>query len=264
MKNILVPVGNSKNAASHLQYVMDFARAFGARVYVVRVYHLKLNPGTFVKIDQVLEQENLAYIDDLLTHVNCENVEVIVKVFKGKLVNILELICNTITVDLMLIEPKMNIMRTEVFLCKISGEIIKKTSIPTVIVPEGYEFKSILNILIAIKSAIIRKESALFPLLHVQRTFNSVVNLLLVKTPFYTDGDFVVNKVLQTVVSETVFTEQATTFKGVLEYYNDYTPDMLCVFRRKRGFFNKMWEKNVILKKDFYSHIPVLVLKGVK
>jgi hypothetical protein len=39
---------------------------------------------------------------------------------------------------------------------------------------------------------------------------------------------------------------------------------MLCVVRRKRGFFAKKWEKNTILKKDFHSPRPVLVLGGLK
>jgi hypothetical protein len=37
---------------------------------------------------------------------------------------------------------------------------------------------------------------------------------------------------------------------------------MLCVFRRKRGFFKKLWEKNVILKQEFHTSIPLLILKG--
>jgi len=40
---------------------------------------------------------------------------------------------------------------------------------------------------------------------------------------------------------------------------------LLCVVRRKRGFFAKLWEKNSILKKDFHSStLPVLVLSGIK
>ncbi|GAL65518.1 hypothetical protein JCM19301_3978 [Jejuia pallidilutea] len=39
---------------------------------------------------------------------------------------------------------------------------------------------------------------------------------------------------------------------------------MLCVVGRKRGFFAKTWEKDTILKKDFHSSIPVLVLSGLK
>ena len=37
-------------------------------------------------------------------------------------------------------------------------------------------------------------------------------------------------------------TENATTFQGVLEHFQANSPDMLCVVRRKRGFFIKKWE----------------------
>ena len=40
MKNILVPVGSSKNALSHLQYAVDFAKAFGAKLFIVQVYNV--------------------------------------------------------------------------------------------------------------------------------------------------------------------------------------------------------------------------------
>jgi hypothetical protein len=36
---------------------------------------------------------------------------------------------------------------------------------------------------------------------------------------------------------------------------------MLCVVRRKRGFFKKLWEKNVVLKKEFFTDKPLLVLQ---
>ena len=59
-------------------------------------------------------------------------------------------------------------------------------------------------------------------------------------------------------------TENVTTFQGVLEHYKSHDPDILCVVRRNRGFFIKKWEKNTILKRDFYSTKPVLVLSGLK
>ena len=90
-------------------------------------------------------------------------------------------------------------------------------------------------------------------------------HLLLVKTPFYNEGDFDVAEELKLLVDSTSTSENATTFQGVLENYKDNNPDMLCVVRRKRGFFTKLWEKNSILKKDFHaSTLPVLVLSGLK
>ena len=265
MKNILVPVGSSKNAVSHLQYAVDFAKVFGAKIYVVQVYNVYTKAGTMIKVDHILERESLEFLHSHVKEVDTKDVEIVVKTFKGKLVDTLELICQSLDIDLIMIEPRTNSVNEEVYLGKTSGKIIKQTNIPALIVPEGLKFKPIIYILMALKSAVIRKENALKPLVSIKEQFKSIVNLLLVKTPFYNEGDFDINPELSKLITNTTQSENATTFQGVLEHYKDNDPDMLCVVRRKRGFFTKLWENNTILKKDFYSStLPVLVLSGLK
>ena len=265
MKSILVPVGSSKNAQSHLQYAVDFAEAFGAKVYVVQIYNVYTKSGTMIKVDDILERESLDFLNNHVAKVNTKNVQVIVKTFKGKLVDTLELVCKTLDIDLIMLEPRTNSIKDEVYLGKTSGKIIKQTNIPALIVPEGYQYKSINSILMAIKSAVINKTDALAPLVSFKKQFNATVNLLLVKTPIHSDEDLLVNDDLKAIASTIKESENATTFQGVLEHYKDFNPDLLCVVRRKRGFFTKIWEKNNILKRDFYvSTLPVLVLSGLK
>ena len=265
MKNILVPVGSSKNALSHLQYAVDFAQAFGAKLYVVQVYNVYTKAGTMIKVDDIIEKESRAFLNDLVSKIDKKNVTIIVRTLKGKLIDTLELVCKTANIDFILVEPRTNSIKDEVFLGKTSGKIIKQMEVPAaLIVPEGEVFKPIKNILMAVKSAIAKKEDVLTPLKKVKDTFKATVNLLLVKTPYYNEGDFNVNSELQSVIANTIQSENATTFQGVLNHFNEYNPDMLCVVRRKRGFFVKKWEKNTILKKDFNSKIPVLVLSGLK
>jgi len=264
MKNILVPVGSSKNAVNHLQYAVDFAKSFGATVYIVQVYYAYSKTGTMIKIDNIIERESKAYLNEILSQVNIKGVEVITRAFKGDLIDTLELINKTANIDLILVEPRTTSIKDEVFLGSTSGKIIKHTEIPALIIPEGYAFKPFSKILMAVKSAIIKKESALIPLRAIKEKFKTKVNLLLVKTPYYNEGDSDVNEILGSIISNTVMTEQATTFQGILEYFQANNPDLLCVVRRKRGFFVKKWEKNTILKKDFHSSIPVLVLSGLK
>lgn len=265
MKNILVPVGSSKNAISHLQYAIDFAKVFGAKVYVVQVYNVYTKAGTMLKVDHILERESLDFLNTHVSKVNKKGVDVVVKTFKGKLIDTLELVCKTLDIDLILIEPRTNSVSEAVYLGKTSGKIVKQTNIPALIVPEGYKFKPIIYILMALKSATIRKDDALKPLKDIQNQFKSIVNLLLVKTPFYKEGDFELNQELNSLVTKITKSENATTFQGVLEHYKDNDPELLCVVRRKRGFFTKLWEKNTILKKDFNSTtLPVLVLSGLK
>ncbi len=265
MKNILIPVGSSKNAVSHLQYAVDFARAFGAKLYVVQIFNVHTKAGTMIKVDDILERESLAFLKAHVEKVDTKGVEIIVKTFKGKLVDTLELICQTADIDLILIEPKTNSIKEEVYLGKTSGKIIKQTNIPALIVPENFKFSPITNILVALKSAIVKKGNALDPLISFKNQFNSKIELLMVQTPFHNEGDFEVNEELSSLVDQTIYSENATTFQGVLEDYKGSNPDLLCVVRRKRGFFTKIWENNTILKKDFNSSkLPVLVLSGLK
>ena len=180
-------------------------------------------------------------------------------------VNTVDLVCTIANIDLVLIHPRTNSVNDEVFLGETSGKIIKQMNGPaTMIVPEGYVFEPIHNILMAMKSAIIKKENALESLKAIKEKFKCKIDLLLVKTPFHNEGDFDVNEELSELVDDISTTENATTFQGVLRHYESHNPDMLCVVRRKRGFFTKKWEKNVILKKDFSSSIPVLVLTELK
>ncbi|WP_445732399.1 universal stress protein [Mariniflexile sp.] len=264
MKNILVPVGASENALGHLQYAVDFAEAFGAKLYVVQVYNVYTKAGTMIKIDHILEQDTLEYLNGMVSKVDTKNVAIIVKALKGKLIDTLELACKAAEIDLILIEPRTYSEDENLFLGQTSGKIVKQMHVPTLIIPEGYNYKPIKNVLMAVKSAIIRKEGVLTSLKAIKDRFKSVVNLLLVKTPYYNESDFDLNDELSNIVSEIIYSENPSTYLGVLEHYKLHNPDMLCVVRRKRGFFMKIWENSTIYKKDFDSKLPVLVLSELK
>ncbi len=264
MKNILVPVGSSKNAVSHLQYAVDFAQNFGAKVFVVQVYNVFTKAGTMIKVDKIIERESLEFLKGLVTQIDTKGVEVVTKTLKGDLIDTLELACKAADVDLVLVEPRTNSIKDEVYLGKTSGRIIKQMDVPALIVPEGFKFSSPANILMAVKSAIIKKDNVLQPLKDIKEKFSAAIDLLLVKTPYHNEGDFDLNDEFTALVRNITKSENATTFQGVLEHFRSHNPDMLCVVRRKRGFFAKKWEKNTILKKDFHSSIPVLVLSGLK
>lgn len=265
MKNILVPVGTSENVTSHLQYAIDFAKVFGAKVYVVQIYNVYTKAGTLVRVDDILEKASTEYLHSVVDKVDTKGVEVFIKSFKGNLVDTLQLVSETFSIDLVLIEPRTNSIEEVVYLGKTSGKMVKQTDLPILIVPEGIGFKPFSKVMVAMKSAKIKRENVLTPLIDIKNKFKSLLTLMLVKTPYHKEGDFDVNAELKALVDEQINTESPTTFQAVLENHKIYNPDLLCVVRRKRGFFSSLWEKNTILKKDFHSsNIPVLVLRGLK
>lgn len=262
MKNILVPIGSSENSINTLQYAIDFADEVGANVYVLRAFKAQTKAGTMIDVSAILERESNLYMRSMINSVNRKGKEIKLISAKGNVVDSITAVEKEIGVDLIMMGPKSNSIKEEVFLGTTSGSVVKQSNIPVLVVPESYTFKPFNSVLTAFKSGVVNKKDALNPLHFIKKQFNPVVNLLLVKTPGHVDADLIIDETIESVKSSLRITENATTFQGVLEHFQSHNPDMLCVFRRKRGFFKKLWEKNTILKKEFHCSIPLLVLSG--
>lgn len=262
MKHILVPIGSSENSINTLQYAIDFAATINAKVFVMRAYKIFSKAGAFVTADDTMQRETNLYLRTMINAVDKKNVTINMISAKGNVLESITAINRKLHIDLIILGPKSNSIKEEVFLGNTSGSILKKTDIPMLVIPEGYVFSPIKKVLTAFKSGIVNQTNVLAPLHKIITTFNAISNLLLVKTPSYTEEDLIIDADLKKEKNNLTITENATTFQGVLEHFQSHNPDLLCVFRRKRGFFQKLWEKNTILKKEFYCTIPVLVLRG--
>lgn len=264
MKHILVPIGSTENAPNTLQYAIDLASETGAKVFVFRAYNALTKAGTMINIDTIIERETNLYLRSVVNSVDRKNVDVKLISAKGSVIDSIEAIDDEIGVNLIVVGPKSNSIKEEVFLGKTSGSIVKHTNIPVLVVPNNYVFSPFKKVLVAAKSGIINKKRVLKPLQILAEKFNPTIDLLLVKTPNYSEEDLVVGSPLDSLKTSLEITESATTYQGVLSKIESYNPDLLCVFRRKRGFFKKLWEKNTILKEEFYCEVPLLVLNGMK
>ena len=255
MKHVLVPIGSTENESNTLQYAIDMAAEFEAKVFVFRAYKVLSKAGTMISIDEIVERETNLYLQTMIKSVDTKNVEVKMISAKGGALDSINAVYKEIGIDLVVVGPRSNSIKEEVFLGSTSGSIIRQTQIPVLVVPEGYEFKPFT-------SGILDSEEMLKPLQEIKRAFNTKVNLLLVKTPDYKEEDLVLDGALKAIQDTLTTTENATTFQGVLEHFQSNNPDLLCVFRRKRGFFQKLWQKNTVLKSEFHCSIPLLIMSG--
>ena len=262
MQHILVPIGSTENAINTLQYAIDFASEINAKIFVFRAYSALSKAGTMVSVDSIIERETNLYLRTMVSAVDTKNVDVKLISAKGSVVDSVNAIDDELGIDLIIVGAKSNSIKEEVFLGKTAGSLVKQTDISVLTVPNEYTFATVKNILVAFKSGVVKSKTALNPLEFIVDQFKSKVNLLLVKTPDYSEEDLVLNDRLKALGSSYTETENATTFQGVLEHFQTHNPDMLCVFRRKRGFFQKLWEKNTILKQEFHTSLPLLILKG--
>ena len=121
-------------------------------------------------------------------------------------------------IDLIIASTKNDGADEHVFLGKITGNIIKDTKVPVLIVPGETSFKPIKKILMTIKSGSIKSVSTLDLLIKIKNTFSSTINLLQVKTPKLDAQDLELNKTLEGLINQHIPTTNATVYQGVLEF----------------------------------------------
>lgn len=264
MNNILVPLGTSSDSNQTLQYAVDFAADFGANIYIMDVFMVTSGTGSLGNVEQKVAKSSRDNIKEIVANIDTKGLDIKIATYNGDIIDGLLKIKKELGIDLIIIAPRSNDVNEKYYLGNTSGRIIKQTNIPTLVVPKGTVYKPIKNILTAFKSGVLKRSKILHPLVSIKNKNKANVNLLLVKTAKYTEEDLQVNTALLDISKNLTITENATTYLGVLEHFRSKQPDMLCVFRRKRGFFKKLWEKSTIQKSEFFAPIPVLILSVKK
>lgn len=262
MKNILVPVGSTENGVNNLRYAVNFAAMCGATVYLINIYKEYSKAGGMTKVTQVAMEDNQAQLDEVLSRVETNGVDVIAKPIKGDPFEGIARVSKQLHIDLIIVSPQSVEIKDEVYLGSTTGKLVKQTDIPMLIVPRDYLFRKADTILLAVKRTVFEKENVLNPLENLLELFSAKLNVLRVITPDVAGEEHQMDEELKSMTTGYSETENATIYQGVLEHFQSHQPDILCVLRRKRGFFKKLAEKNSVLKKDFYTSRPLLILCG--
>ena len=262
MEKILVPLGNSENSVDTLQYAIDFASVCKAKIYVIQVFGSVSSTGILKNVDELIEVEAKEELQTMLEQVDEKDVEVIAKVLKGQVTESVSVIAEALEVDLIISSANYSGSDHTVFIGPIVGSIVKRTQLPILIIPKGYVFQPIHSVLLGVRSGLMRRPDVLVPLKGFVSIFDAKINLLHVITPKNTEEDNVLHADFEAIGDDKITTKNETVYEGLSAHINTIQPDLLCVIRRKRGFFSKMWEQNSIKKVDFESKIPLLVLKG--
>ncbi len=253
MKTFLVPISSLKEKMSTIIYAIDFAKAVGAEM----IYGIQLNK---------IEEDD--HLEELVAHAKKQNVDINFRPLptEENIIDFVKSFSKDFSIDLVIASARTPKTHEKLYLDDLSGSIVRKTDMPVLLIPENYKFKTINTVLTAVKSGVVKMEGALKPLEASLEALEARMTLLQVKTPTFLPEDLMFDKDLAAVTSKYYSSENATLFQGVLEYIHVVEPEMLCVFRRKRGFFKQLWDDaihdNGVRKSDFESRIPLLVLKG--
>jgi len=262
MQNILVPVGVSKYAKTTLSYAIDLASHFNCNIFVIDAYPAHSSLTILSNVNSRLEIKNIQRIKKMVASITTKKDQVKIVSSERDLVGTIRKLDQELGLDLIVTGPLNNEINEAVFLGKIAGSMIKRTEIPVIIAPLDKTFTPSKKMLLAFRTGEVKTSSTLNALIYFQDSFLASLKLLLVKVPGFANRNHQLNDELMQRSDQMLFSENATVYQGVLEHFQVNQPDMLIVFKRERGFFEKLWETDIVFKKDFYCTIPLLILKN--
>lgn len=262
MQNLLVPLGTSSHAEGTLAYAVAFAAHFKSTIYVIDAHPIHSSIVSMSNVSARIEADNLKRIRTLVSSTPHKKNSIKIVSSERDLIGSIKKLDKTVGLDLIVVAPLNNEINDEVFLGRIAGSMIKRTQIPVLVAPLEKSFQIPEKLLLAFKTGEVKAMQTLNPLISIQDQFKALLKLLLVKVPGFANRTHQLSDALMQRSEQLLYSENATVYQGVLEHFQANQPDMLIAFKRERGFFEKLWEPDLIYKKDFYCTVPLLVLKN--
>src|SRR5690606_13774985 len=107
-------------SASNLQYAIDMAKEINANVYLVSVFQEFSKVGGLSKVNTILKEESENRLDEIMAMVDTKGVSVIAHPIKGDVLEGIERMNKQVPIDLMVLAPRSNSIKEEVYLGKTS------------------------------------------------------------------------------------------------------------------------------------------------
>ncbi|WP_422081598.1 universal stress protein [Ulvibacterium sp.] len=262
MNKILVPVDFSNTSSNALAYATELFRGSATEITVLHVYGTKSTALLMKNIDSVLEKDAKRRMDELLENVQKEHPDLILKtkIIKNYAVSAITSLGDSGHYDYIVMGTKGASGLKEVFLGSVAGGVISKTSAPVIVVPAGYSFRSLEEIVFAVSDDPFSDANVLEPLRKIAAMHQSKVKVLHIadkKTPQ-------IEKALSAIEDLNPSVDYAFGTGDTNKDLNDYMmkdfAGLLCLIRTKKGFMHRLLNESVTLKQTFNSPVPLLIL----
>ena len=262
MKKILVPLGVSANAVHTLKYALALAQSSGAQLFVMDAFTPSFHNTYILNARDAVNRNNAKRLKELIASIDSGTTEIQWVTYEGDLLQGIDALDKQVNLDIIVTGPMPNADDPTIFLGPTAGRVVKKTNLPVMVVPEETHFTPYKKALFAFKRGEVKGHRSLEPLRKLHEKYTFLLQLLLVKIPGQKRKEQQIDHEVVELSNDLRITENPTVYQGVLEHFREYQPDLLVVFARERGFFEKLLTADVVYKKDFFTKVPLLVLKN--
>ena len=263
MIKYLVPTDYSKNATEALQYAIQLSNKQPSIIYLLHVYRVKEKAGMIMSFEEKLQEDNELQLEDLvatLAHQMDENTRVEIKALSGDAAQLIQWMAELNGVDYIIMGAQGETRDSNVAFGSTLGGVIKNTKTPVLVVPPDYHCKLPKRILFAFRKLTTHAHELVRPF----RWMLSICGAKLSVLHVLVNEEDTMEVELGDLFTHQAFNEaeiDATSLPvGVHTYLTDQPLYWVCMIKRNRGIFERLFTTNRFYKSDFSIPVPVLLI----
>ena len=266
MKKLLVPVDFSENARNALAYAVEIANLFGSHIHLLHTYKIPGKAGVFISVEQYALEDIRPDMIKWETWAR-ENLQhgatISSSILRDNTVHAVTLLTKEEGIELVVMGTQGASGLKGIFIGSTTGAVLQQTNAPLLAIPSGFTFRPIRTVVLAVDDLDVSSPQVVAPLTRLARQFQARVLVYHLEKESEDAGvdpsvDIFLDGVEHSFHHELVngeLNERINTF------VHEHNADMLCMIRRPRGFFERIFRSSVTQKKIFQSPVPLLVLQ---
>ncbi|MCP4439571.1 MAG: universal stress protein [Aureispira sp.] len=265
LKNIFVPTDFSENADHALQYALNLAKSFQLNIYVFNAHMTQTQGGMMLSIDDVIKHEREAELEELMVKIRPQLDDDVISGHVAIVHNSVDAICSgalSTKSDLIIMGTKGATGLKKLFMGSTASNVIRKTSLPVLTVPENAPVTPPKRVTLAIDTEDIEYSFFLLPVMNLLLTIKPEFTITHVQDEHEIDKTKGIFKFFNSHSIPYTYKQLKgdTVEDAITNHIEENETDLLCLINHKRTFFQRLMHPSMTQKLVMGNKIPLLVL----
>lgn len=254
MRKILFPTDYSDNANKALQYAINIANFFDAELHILHVDDKILRTDSEKDMEKIIQVAKESIVGKTVLKP---------RIIYGGAIDIISSLAEQEQMDLIIMGTQGASRLKEFFIGSNTSGVMTSTKVPILVIPKGAIYHPIKQVIFPVDEYNISDYDLLKPLLKITEKYHAQINILhmasekMVKNLDRENIEFFFKD-----IPHSYFTKATTDDynKIINEFTYNQKGDLLCMIRRKHGFWKSIFHKSMTSKSIFNSPAPLLIL----
>lgn len=262
-RKYLVPLDFSDLSFTIFRFACAFAKITNAKLTLVHTYQLRSRAGMFMSVEERIANDAQIEFDKLLERnkENLEGLDIDVRILKGDADRTIPDYAGRRDFDMIIMGTKGSTGMRGAMMGSVTSKVLERATTPVFLIPVSYELKKVEKVLFGMADFVC-DPAVINTLYAFIDAFDPEIELLHFGKDDVPDD---VNEILDTVFPPgrwklTIKEKGKNVDKLIEEYAEETDANLICLVRKKKGFWVNLFGKSVTRSTSFNTKTPMLIM----